>query len=41
MRQTLTFISMEENTMNFEEFKQQLMEDLKEALSRRVGTEVR
>jgi len=26
--------------MNFEEFKQQLMEDLKEALSRRVGTEV-
>lgn len=31
---------MEENTMNFEEFKQQLMEDLKEALSRRVGTEV-
>ena len=40
MRQTLTFISMEENTMNFEEFKQQLMEDLKEALSRRVGTEV-
>ena len=31
---------MEENTMNFEEFKQQLMEDLKEALSRRVGTEI-
>ena len=26
--------------MNFEEFKQQLMEELKEALSRRVGTEV-
>ena len=26
--------------MNFEEFKQQLMEDLKEALSRRVGTEI-
>lgn len=26
--------------MKFEEFKQQLMEDLKEALSRRVGTEV-
>ena len=26
--------------MNFEEFKQQLMEDLKDALSRRVGTEV-
>ena len=32
---------MVENMMNFEEFKQQLMEDLKEALSRRVGTEVR
>ena len=26
--------------MNFEEFKQQLMEDLKEALSRKVGTEI-